>query len=129
MSLWGLIFDSEGRILIAKRNQKKQFGGLWEFPSGKLENGETSSDALIRELQEELKITVKIGRKFDSYNYQDRDLEIMFHPIQCSIEKGQVTPTEHESVKFISLDQLGEYEFAPPDYVAIDMIRTKKQAR
>ena len=119
----GIILDPEGRILIAKRSLKKYFGGLWEFPGGKKESNESPSDALIRELKEELSIEIKVLRVYQSYTYSDEEIDIIFHPIHCSIVGGQLKNNEHEEVKYITKKEINNYDFAPPDYVAVDLLK------
>ncbi len=119
----GIILNSQGRILIAQRNQKKNFGGLWEFPGGKLESGESPSTALIRELKEELSIKVEILKIYDHYTYLGDNIDINFYPIQCSVVKGEISNNEHEQIEFVEVGQIGSYTFAPPDYIAVELIK------
>ena len=119
----GIILDPEGRILIAKRSLKKYFGGLWEFPGGKKESNESPSDALIRELKEELSIEIKVLRVYQSYTYSDEEIDIIFHPIHCSIVGDQLKNNEHEEVQYVTIDEIDKYDFAPPDYVAVDLLK------
>ena len=60
----GLLFNDSGRILIARRNPSKRYGGLWEFPGGKIEAGETIEEALEREIMEELDAPIMVGRVY-----------------------------------------------------------------
>ena len=119
----GIILDSEGKILIAQRNLQKNFGGMWEFPEGKQEVGESPEDALIRELKEELSIEVEVLRSFPPYDYKDEKIKISFYPIQCKIVGGKIVNNEHEDVKFISLAEIDNFEFAPPDYRTVDLVK------
>ena len=91
----GIILDSEGKILIAQRNLQKNFGGMWEFPGGKQEVGESPEDALIRELKEELSIDVEVLQSFSPYDYRDESIEVSFYPIQCKIVGGRIVNNEH----------------------------------
>ena len=118
----GIILDSEGKILIAQRNLQKNFGGMWEFPGGKQEANESPEDALIRELKEELSIEVEVLRSFPPYDYKDEKIKISFYPIQCKIVGGMIMNNEHEEVKFISLEEIDNFEFAPPDYETVDIV-------
>ena len=119
----GIILDSKGKILIAQRNLQKNFGGMWEFPGGKQEVGESSEDALIRELKEELSIDVEVLRSFPPYDYKDEKIKISFYPIQCKIVGGMIVNNEHEEVKFISINEIDNFEFAPPDYETVDLVK------
>ncbi len=119
----GIILDSEGKILIAQRNLQKNFGGMWEFPGGKQEANESPEDALIRELKEELSIDVEVLQSFSPYDYRDESIEVSFYPIQCKIIGGMIVNKEHEEVKFISLEEIDNFEFAPPDYETVDLVK------
>jgi len=119
----GIILDSKGKILIAQRNLQKNFGGMWEFPGGKQEVGESPEDALIRELKEELSIDVEVLRSFPPYDYKDEKIKISFYPIQCKIVGGMIVNNEHEEVKFISINEIDNFEFAPPDYETVDLVK------
>jgi len=119
----GIILNSEGKILIAQRNFQKNFGGMWEFPGGKLEADESPEEALIRELKEELSIDVEVLRSFPPYDYKDETIGITFHPIQCKIVGGMIVNNEHEEVKFISIDDIDNFDFAPPDYETVDLVK------
>ena len=119
----GIILDSKGKILIAQRNLQKNFGGMWEFPGGKQEANESPEDALIRELKEELSIDVEVLQSFSPYDYRDESIEVSFYPIQCKIIGGMIVNNEHEEVKFISLEEIDNFEFAPPDYETVDLVK------
>ena len=119
----GIILDSEGKILIAQRNLQKNFGGMWEFPGGKQEVDESPEQALIRELKEELSIEVEVLRSFPPYDYKDEKIKISFYPIQCKIVGGMIINNEHEEVKFISIDEINNFDFAPPDYETVDLVK------
>ena len=119
----GIILDSEGEILIAQRNLQKNFGGMWEFPGGKQEADESPEQALIRELKEELSIDVEVLQSFPPYDYRDESIEVSFYPIQCKIVGGKIVNNEHEEVKFISVDEINNFDFAPPDYETVDLVK------
>ena len=119
----GIILDSKGKILIAQRNLQKNFGGMWEFPGGKQEANESPEQALIRELKEELSIEVEVLRSFPAYDYKDEKIKISFYPIQCKIVGGMIVNNEHEEVKFISIDDINNFDFAPPDYETVDLVK------
>ena len=119
----GIILDSEDKILIAQRNLQKNFGGMWEFPGGKLEAYEFPEQALIRELKEELSIDVEVLRSFSPYDYKDATIKISFYPIQCKIVGGMIVNNEHQEFKFIPIKEIHNFEFAPPDYETVDLVK------
>ncbi len=117
------ILDDSGKVLIARRALGKSFGGLWEFPGGKLENMETPGEAICRELQEELGIVVEAVHVYRSYFYSTSGVSIEFYPIQCRIIEGVPIELEHEELRMVDLSELATYDFAPPDYLAIDIFK------
>ena len=82
---------------------------MWEFPGGKQEANESPEDALIRELKEELSIDVEVLQSFSPYDYRDESIEVSFYPIQCKIIGGMIVNNEHEEVKFISLEEIDNF--------------------
>ena len=87
----GIILDSKGKILIAQRNLQKNFGGMWEFPGGKIETSETPEAALIRELREELNIDTSLSclapLSFASHHYDANDDQDAFHLLMTFLKK------------------------------------------
>jgi 8-oxo-dGTP diphosphatase len=113
-------------VLIGKRPSHKTFGGLWEFPGGKIETHETPEGALIREINEELSINIKPYKACEPYPYSDGSLGILFHPIFASIKSGCSTNLEHDEILFTEIWELGHFAFAPPDLTALTILRTAR---
>jgi mutator protein MutT len=117
-----LAFICDGStVLIGKRPSHKTFGGLWEFPGGKIEAHETPEAAVIREINEELGIDIKPYKACEPYHYSDGNLGILFHPIFASIKSGCPTNLEHEEILFTQISQLDHFAFAPPDLTALNI--------
>ena len=119
----GIILNSERKILIARRPPEKSFGGLWEFPGGKIEEGESPEEALQRELKEELNIEVEITEGLPPYHYSDKSLEIEFYPFICHCKRDPFELNEHIEALYISKEELDNYLFAPPDYTVLDYLK------
>jgi len=119
------LFDRDGRVLIARRPEGKSMAGLWEFPGGKVEAGETPEQALIRELQEELAVdTVEsclAPFTFASHAYDDFHLLMPLYV--CRKWEGKVTPVEGQTLKWEMPTQLKEYPMPPADKPLIAMLR------
>ena len=119
------LFDKDGRVLIAKRPEGKSMAGLWEFPGGKVEAGETPEQALIRELQEELAVdTVEsclAPFTFASHAYHDFHLLMPLYV--CRVWEGTVTPKEGQVLKWVRPLQLKEYPMPPADVPLVAMLR------
>ncbi|WP_127088823.1 (deoxy)nucleoside triphosphate pyrophosphohydrolase [Aquabacter cavernae] len=111
------LVDADGRVLVAQRPEGKALAGLWEFPGGKMEPGERPEETLIRELKEELGITVKedclAPLTFASYAYPD------FHLLMplwiCRRWEGQVQALEHAGLKWVRAGKLRELDMPPAD--------------
>jgi 8-oxo-dGTP diphosphatase len=119
------LIDADGRVLIAQRPADKSMAGLWEFPGGKVESGERPEDALIRELKEELSITVKedclAPFSFASHSYADFHLLMPFYV--CRRWEGTVSATEHQALKWVRPRELSNYPMPPADLPLIPMLR------
>ncbi len=118
----GVIKNSEGKILIAQRDLDRAQGGLWEFPGGKLEEGETREDALKREIKEELMIDIEVEKYLDEKTFQYPEKEINLIALECRLIGGELKATEHEDVKWVNKEELKNYEFAPADLFIIEKI-------
>ncbi len=116
----GVIKNSEGKILIAQRDLDRAQGGLWEFPGGKLEEGETREDALKREIKEELMIDIEVEKYLDEKTFQYPEKEINLIVLECKLIGGKLKATEHEDVKWINKEELKNYEFVPADLFIIE---------
>jgi 8-oxo-dGTP diphosphatase len=119
------LIDADGRVLIAQRPPGKVMAGLWEFPGGKLEAGERPEDTLIRELREELSITVKEAClapfTFASHGYPEFHLLMPLY--LCRRWEGIVTPVEHSALKWARPKDLVNYPMPPADSPLIPMLR------
>ena len=128
----GVIKNSDGEILIAKRADHQHQGGLWEFPGGKVETGETVPQALIRELKEEVNldcISAEIAPLIQqSYDYPDKsvllDIYWVIEPFDKKQFKIQARGLEGQPLVWVSVDHLDQYEFPAANAVIIDQLRS-----
>ena len=111
----GLILGADGRGLIAKRSSAMSSPGLWELPGGKTETDETDDVALIRELQEELSVTVAVGKRFATVRAIIRERPYVMSAYCCRLIHGVIRPTEHAEVLWISADDIPSLTWAPLD--------------
>jgi 8-oxo-dGTP diphosphatase len=111
------LIDKDGRVLIAQRPEGKGMAGLWEFPGGKVEAGERPEETLIRELNEELGITVKepclAPLTFASFAYPDFHLLMPLYA--CRRWEGVVTAHEHQALAWVRPGKLRDYPMPPAD--------------
>lgn len=111
------LLDQDGRILLAQRPQGKSLAGLWEFPGGKVERGETPEETLVRELDEELGITTKIAclapLTFASHTYEAFHLLMPLYV--CRRYEGIPHGREGQNVKWVKPQSLRDYPMPPAD--------------
>ena len=119
------LIDADGRILLSQRPEGKQMSGLWEFPGGKIEEGETPEVALVRELKEELSIDITESClapfSFASHAYDDFHLLMPLY--LCRVWKGRPFPKEQQKLKWVKLEKFSEYSMPPADLPLVAMLR------
>jgi len=109
-----LIWDKD-KFLICQRPANKERGLLWEFVGGKVEQGETKAQALIRECREELAITVEPREVFMEVMHEYPDITVHLTLFNCTILQGQPRRLEHHDMKWITSAEIHNYEFCPAD--------------
>ncbi|RUZ79782.1 (deoxy)nucleoside triphosphate pyrophosphohydrolase [Mesorhizobium sp. M7A.F.Ca.US.006.01.1.1] len=111
------LVDADGRVLLAQRPQGKQLAGLWEFPGGKVEPGETPEQCIIRELHEEIGIETDIPclapLTFASHSYDD--FHLLMPLFICRRFRGIAQPREGQALKWVRPKQMRDYPMPPAD--------------
>ena len=119
------LVDSDGRVLICKRPDEKSLAGLWEFPGGKLEPDESPEAALVRELKEELDITVCESClspfTFASHTYEH--FHLLMPLFLCRKWEGEMKPIEHPEIAWVRASRLSRYPMPPADAPMIPLLR------
>ena len=110
----GLIIE-QGRLLVTQRKKDSSHGLLWEFPGGKVEEGEEPRGALQRELMEELDIEAEVGRLFDAVFYSYPEYPILLLAYRCRVEKGSLKPIGCHDLRWVTLGELGTLAMPPAD--------------
>lgn len=120
------IIEKDGKVLIAKRKTGKCIGAKWEFPGGKLEDGETLEECLKRELEEELSIEVEVGDfvASSSFTCDNRKIELIAYRVKYL--SGDVVLIDHEEVKWVKPSELKNYEFTLPDVPIVEKLLESK---
>ena len=121
----GLIRDKD-KFLICQRPQSKARGMLWEFVGGKVEKGESKAQALIRECKEELAITVEPHSIFTEVTHEYPDIKIHLTLFDCTISSGEPKLLEHNDMKWITADEIENYEFCPADEEILKRIKNER---
>ena len=119
-----LIWD-KNRFLACQRPAHKARGLLWEFVGGKVEPGETREQALIRECQEELAVTVSVQDVFMEVDHVYPDLTVHLTLFNASIAEGILQKIEHNDLRWITVEEIDQYEFCPADE---EILRRLKEA-
>lgn len=114
--------EAKTRILATKRGYG-EFKGKWEFPGGKIEIGETPQQALIREIQEELDVTIAVDSFIDTIEYDYPTFHLSMDCFWCSIVDGKITLKEASDARWISVDELYDIDWLPADRELIEKIR------
>ena len=109
-----LIWDKD-RFMICQRPAHKARGLLWEFVGGKVEPGETKEQALIRECQEELTVTIAVGAVFMDVIHEYPDLTVHLTLFNAAVIEGAPQKLEHNDIKWITPGEIPNYEFCPAD--------------
>lgn len=109
------IIVSGGRILVTRRHDSGSCAGLWEFPGGKLEPGESPEQALVRELREELGVRVRVASSFRTISHRYPDRRVILHFLVAKIVAGTPQPLGCADMRWVSPADLAGLEFPPAD--------------
>ena len=119
-----LIFEGE-RFLICQRPAHKARGLLWEFVGGKVEPGETKAQVLIRECREELGVTLAVGDVFMEVTHEYPDLTVHLTLFRASIAAGTPQLLEHNDLRWITPEEISNFDFCPADEVILQTLRSQ----
>ena len=117
------IIQRDGAYFATQRGYG-EFEGMWEFPGGKIEEGETAEFALKREIQEELGIDITIDKFLCTTEYDYPSFHLTMHCYICSIEAGEIVLREHKSARWLRPEELGSVEWLPADISPVQILKT-----
>ena len=114
--------EKDESIIFATQRGYGDFKGGWEFPGGKIEEGETPQEALKREIMEELDTEIKVGELIDTVEYDYPTFHLSMDCFWCEIIKGDLVLKEHEAARWLTNEQLDEVEWLPADIAVVRKI-------
>ncbi len=117
-----VIRAQDGKYLIGKRRAEGLLGGLWEFPGGKIKAGESPETALLRECQEELGVTVKVGGIIATVKHAYTHLRVTLNVYRCTILSGVPAAHWHDELTWVSRDELGQYAFPKANHKFLPLL-------
>lgn len=118
-----VIWNDQQQILIDRRRPEGVMGGLWEFPGGKIEPGETVEECIQREIQEELGILIEVGERLITIDHTYTHLRVTLTVHHCRLLKGIPQPLECAEVRWVSLDELDQFTFPEANSEIIAALR------
>ena len=123
-----LIWD-RNKFMICQRPAHKARALLWEFVGGKVEPGETKEQALIRECQEELAVTLSVGSVFMDVVHEYQDITVHLTLFNATISKGIPQKLEHNDIQWITVEEIDSYNFCPADEEILEAIKHHYQIK
>ncbi len=116
------VIRKDGKIFATQRGYG-EFKDGWEFPGGKIEEGETSEQALVREIKEELDTDIKVGKQIDTIEYDYPNFHLSMECFWCEIVKGGLELKEHEAARWLTKETLYSVDWLPADVSLIGKIK------
>lgn len=122
----GAVIVADGKILCAQRGPSGSLGGMWEFPGGKIENGESPRQALEREIAEELQCSVNVGEEVTTTRHEYDFGVVTLVTFFCQLLEGEPQLTEHLAVRWLAPAALDQLAWAPADIPAVQLIQAAR---
>lgn len=109
--------------IFATQRGYGEFQGKWEFPGGKVEEGETAAEALKREIMEELNVTVEVGELFETVEYDYPNFHLSMDCFLCTLATGTIVLQEHQAAKWLTKETLFDVDWLPADLGLIETLK------
>jgi 8-oxo-dGTP diphosphatase len=120
-----VINDRTGKILIDRRKNEGEMGGLWEFPGGKIEAGETIKECIKREVKEELNIEVSVGDRLTTITHKYQTFKVTLYVHDCQYVSGKPQPLECEEIHWVEPIQMNQYQFPQANLQIINLLQQR----
>lgn len=121
----GAVLKDGDLIFAAKRGAGREMAGFWEFPGGKVEAEETPSEALARELAEELQIETRVGELMTTSTYDNGSTVIVLSTFLCEIDAGSPVLKEHAEFRWVPIPMLPNLKWAPADIPTVELLQER----
>ena len=115
----------DGERIFATQRGYGEFKDGWEFPGGKMEQGETPGQALIREIREELDTEIEVGELVETVEYDYPQFHLTMHCFWCTVKSGDLVLKEHEAAKWLTKETLDSVDWLPADKGLIERLKCK----
>lgn len=120
-----VINNEQGKILIDRRKATGEMGGLWEFPGGKIEAGETIEACIKREVKEELDIEIKVGDRLTTITHAYKTFNVTLYVHNCQYLSGKPQPLECEEIHWVEPAQMNQYQFPQANTKIINLLQQR----
>ncbi|QIW19550.1 (deoxy)nucleoside triphosphate pyrophosphohydrolase [Bacillus thuringiensis] len=117
-----VIFNEKNEILCALRSPTMSLPNYWEFPGGKVDEGETPQEALVREIKEELSCWITVGEKIEEVEHEYENIVVYLATYKAYIESGVPKALEHAELKWVHVNNLLELKWAPADIPTVELL-------
>ena len=116
------IIIKEKSVFVAQRNYG-DFAGKWEFPGGKVKDGETGEECIIREIEEELGVEIEVIDLVSTIPHSYPKFKILLHSYLCKLKNNQIVLHEHSAAKFVDIDELDNIDLLPADLSVLETLK------
>ena len=120
-----VINNKQGKILIDRRKKTGEMGGLWEFPGGKIEVGETIEECIQREVKEELDIEIIVGDRLTTITHAYQTFNVTLYVHNCQYLSGKPQPLECEEIHWVEPAQMNQYQFPQANIQIINLLQQR----
>ena len=124
-----VVNNNQGQILIDRRKKSGDMGGLWEFPGGKIEPGETIEECIKREVQEEINIEIEVCDRLTTITHSYENFDVTLYVHCCRYLTGEAKTLECDEIRWVKLDQLNQYQFPQANIQIINLLQQRGESK
>ncbi|MEM8675036.1 MAG: 8-oxo-dGTP diphosphatase MutT [Cyanobacteria bacterium P01_G01_bin.67] len=120
-----VISNKQGKILIDRRREQGEMGGLWEFPGGKIEAGETVEECIVREIKEELDLEIVVGDRLTTITHAYKTFNVTLYVHDCEYLSGTPKALECEEILWVDPSQINQYQFPEANTQIVNLLQQR----